>query len=146
MHSRSAACVFGEARLISSTSRTLANTGPGRNSNSLVFWLKTFTPVTSDGSRSGVNWIREKEQSGEGLRQHRLPNAGKVLDDQVPLRREAEDDEAQRLRWRADDEGEVLVDLADRVRGREGARGLCADCGLVHYAVAPMRTATSSRI
>ena len=26
-------------------------------------WLKTFTPVTSVGSRSGVNWIRRNEQS-----------------------------------------------------------------------------------
>src|SRR6059058_2224317 len=68
MHSSSAACVFGEARLISSTSRKLAKTGPGRNSNSFAFWLKTFTPVTSDGSRSGVNWIRENEQSTERAR------------------------------------------------------------------------------
>src|ERR671930_2724370 len=65
MHSSSAACVFGDARLISSTSRKLAKTGPGRNSNSLAFWLKTFTPVTSDGSRSGVNCRRENEQSSE---------------------------------------------------------------------------------
>src|SRR5919198_758194 len=65
MHSSSAACVFGDARLISSTSRRFANTGPGRNSNSFVRWLKTFTPVTSDGRRSGVNWIRENETSSE---------------------------------------------------------------------------------
>src|SRR4029453_18513700 len=65
MASSSAACVFGEARLISSTSSRCANTGPGRNSNSFVLWLKTFTPVTSEGSRSGVNWRREKEQSIE---------------------------------------------------------------------------------
>src|SRR4029453_703628 len=32
---------------------------------SFVFWLKTFTPVTSEGSRSGVNWRRENEQSIE---------------------------------------------------------------------------------
>src|SRR6266566_1197568 len=65
MHSSRAACVLGEARLISSTSRRLANTGPGRNSNSFERWSKTLTPVTSDGSRSGVNWSREKEQSSE---------------------------------------------------------------------------------
>src|SRR6476646_5183477 len=65
MHSSSAAWVFGEARLISSTSRKFAKTGPGRNSNSFVFWLKTLTPVTSDGSSSGVNWSRENEQSSE---------------------------------------------------------------------------------
>ena len=61
--SSSAACVFGDARLISSTSSRFANTGPGRNSNSFVRWLKTFTPVTSEGSRSGVNCRRENEQS-----------------------------------------------------------------------------------
>ena len=36
--------------------------GPGRNSNSWVFWLKMDRPVTSDGSRSGVNWMRRKLQ------------------------------------------------------------------------------------
>src|SRR5215216_4452056 len=65
MHSRSAACVFGGARLISSTRRRFAKMGPGRNSNSFERWLKTLTPVTSEGSRSGVNCMREKEQSIE---------------------------------------------------------------------------------
>ncbi len=65
MHSSSAACVFGDARFTSSTSSRFANTGPGRNSNSFVRWSKTLTPVTSDGSRSGVNWSREKRQSSE---------------------------------------------------------------------------------
>src|SRR5918992_733911 len=65
MHSSSAACVLGGARLISSPRTRLANTGPGRNSNSFERWLKTFTPVTSDGSRSGVNWRRENEASTE---------------------------------------------------------------------------------
>src|SRR5439155_17643844 len=65
MHSSRAACVFGDARLISSTSNRFANTGPGRNSNSFDRWLKTFTPVTSDGNRSGVNCIREKDTSSE---------------------------------------------------------------------------------
>src|SRR5437773_6592621 len=65
MHSRSAAWVFGEARLISSTSSRFVKTGPGRNLNSFERWLKTLTPVTSDGSRSGVNCSREKEQSIE---------------------------------------------------------------------------------
>src|SRR5919201_5273113 len=65
MHSSSAACVFGDARLISSTSRRFANTGPGRNSNSFERWLKTLTPVTSEGRRSGVNCMRENETSRE---------------------------------------------------------------------------------
>src|SRR3984893_2810591 len=65
MHSSRAACVFGEARLISSTSSRLAKTGPGLNSNSFERWLKTFTPVTSDGNRSGVNCMRENDMSSE---------------------------------------------------------------------------------
>ena len=56
--SSSADCVRGEARLISSARTTLANTGPGWKTNSLASWWKTETPVTSPGSRSGVNWIR----------------------------------------------------------------------------------------
>ena len=56
--SSNAACVFGEARLISSASTMLANTPPGRNSKRLPVREKTVTPVTSDGNRSGVNWMR----------------------------------------------------------------------------------------
>ena len=63
MHSRRADWVLGEARLISSPTTMLAKIPPGRNSNSRVFWLNTDTPVTSEGSRSGVNWIRRTEQS-----------------------------------------------------------------------------------
>ena len=63
MHSSRADCVFGEARLISSPSTTLANTAPGRNSKSPRSWLNTFTPVMSVGSMSGVNWMRRNEQS-----------------------------------------------------------------------------------
>ena len=37
--SSSADCVFGIARLISSTSTTFAKIGPGRNSKSRVCWL-----------------------------------------------------------------------------------------------------------
>ena len=36
--SSSADCVFGVARLISSTRSTFAKIGPGRNSKSRVFW------------------------------------------------------------------------------------------------------------
>ena len=63
MHSSSADWVLGEARLISSPTTTLAKTPPGRNSKLRVSWLKTETPVTSEGSRSGVNWMRRTLQS-----------------------------------------------------------------------------------
>src|SRR3954451_21230517 len=81
MHSSSAAWVFGEARFTSSTSRRFANTGPGQNSNSFCCWLKTLTPVTSDGRRSGVNCRREKWQSSErasALASNVLPTPGKT--------------------------------------------------------------------
>ena len=88
MHSSSADWVLGEARLISSPTTMLAKTPPGRNSNSRVFWLKTETPVTSEGSRSGVNWIRRTEQSmlrASALLSIVLPTPGHVLDEQVAL-------------------------------------------------------------
>ena len=50
----------GTARLISSASTTLANRGPGLNSNSPCFWLKKWMPVRSEGRMSGVNWMRLK--------------------------------------------------------------------------------------
>jgi hypothetical protein len=53
--SSSADWVFGLARLISSPMRMLVNTGPSRNSNDIVRWSYTITPVMSLGSRSGVN-------------------------------------------------------------------------------------------
>src|ERR1700730_9882897 len=65
MHSSSAACVFGDARFTSSTSSRFAKTGPGLKSNAFARWSKTLTPVTSEGSRSGVNCSRENEQSSD---------------------------------------------------------------------------------
>ena len=59
MTSSSADCVLGEARLISSARTTEAKTGPRWNSNSWVLGSRIDTPVTSEGSRSGVNWMRE---------------------------------------------------------------------------------------
>ena len=73
------ACVFGEERLISSASTMLAKIGPGRNSKAVVFWSNTLTPVTSLGSRSGVNWMRVKRQLTErasALASRVLPTPG----------------------------------------------------------------------
>src|SRR4051812_23175885 len=65
MHSSKPDWVFGEARLISSTSTTFANTGPGRNSNLASRWLKTLVPTTSAGSRSAVHCTRAYSASIE---------------------------------------------------------------------------------
>ncbi len=61
--SSSADCVFGEARLISSPITIWAKIAPGLNSKSRRCWSKIDTPVMSEGSRSGVNWMRRTEQS-----------------------------------------------------------------------------------
>src|SRR3954451_14876359 len=65
MHSSRPDCVLGEARLISSTSTTLAKIGPGRNSKRLSRWLNTLVPTRSAGSRSAVPCTRAKARSSE---------------------------------------------------------------------------------
>ncbi len=55
MHSSRLDCVLGVARLISSASRTFVKTGPSLNVKAPFSWLKNDSPVTSLGSRSGVN-------------------------------------------------------------------------------------------
>ena len=92
-----------------------------------MLWLKTLTPVTSEGSRSGVNWIREKgdvERAGERLREHRLADAGEVLDDHVPLGDQAEDAEPERVGRRVDDPGEVRGEPLERLRRRRDGGGI----------------------
>jgi hypothetical protein len=55
MHSRRLDWVLGVALFISSASRMFVNTGPFLNVNAAFSWLKKDSPVTSLGSRSGVN-------------------------------------------------------------------------------------------
>src|SRR5436190_3482924 len=60
--SRSADCVFGGVRLISSARTMFAKIGPGANTICrrpvVVSSLMMSVPVMSDGMRSGVNWMR----------------------------------------------------------------------------------------
>jgi len=44
------------------------NTGPGLNSNSWLSGLKMVTPMTSEGRRSDVNWMRLNVHPSERLR------------------------------------------------------------------------------
>jgi hypothetical protein len=70
MASRSAACVLGGVRLISSARIRLWKMGPARNRTrrrtlppgSSSSW-STSVPVMSAGRRSGVNWTRPKDRS-----------------------------------------------------------------------------------
>ena len=63
--SSSALCVRGLVRLISSARSTLAKIGPGLKTNCFAPGSYTLTPVTSEGSRSLVNWMRWKTQSSD---------------------------------------------------------------------------------
>ena len=89
MASSSADWVLGVARLISSAEHDVGEDRRRAGTRTrCVCWLQTETPVTSDGSRSGVNWMRWKravDRAGERLGQHRLADAGHVLDQQVAL-------------------------------------------------------------
>ena len=58
--SSSADCTLAGARLISSARMIWAKSGPFLTRNSWFFWSKIIVPITSAGSRSGVNWMREK--------------------------------------------------------------------------------------
>src|SRR4051812_33555563 len=58
MTSSSADWTLAGARLISSASRKLANTGPSSTSKPPPPGLSTRVPTTSEGTRSGVNWMR----------------------------------------------------------------------------------------
>ena len=116
MHSSSAACVFGEARLISSTSSRFAKTGPGPE-------LELVRALVEDVHAGDVRrqqvgrelHARERhvERARERLREHRLPHSRKVLEDQVALADEAEDAQA----------GASRRARARRVRGCRRSRG-----------------------
>src|SRR4051812_38297715 len=96
MHSSSPDCVFGEARLISSTRTTFAKIGPGRNSKRFSRWLKTFVPTTSAGRRSAVHWMRANSRSSERASarasERGLADAREVLDERVAGREDRDDE------------------------------------------------------
>src|SRR3954462_10237070 len=110
MHSSRPDCVFGDARLPSSTTTMFAKIGPRRNSKRCSRWLYTLVPTMSAGRRSAVHWMRgdwraarrqvgraldagelavdaARERPGEG----RLADARVVLDEDVALREQRDD-------------------------------------------------------
>ena len=111
------------------------NTGPGRNSNSFVRWLKTLTPVTSVGSRSGVNWRRENERWSERASDFAstvFPTPGKSSMIRCPFGEEAEDAELERLARRAHGELEVRDHALDDVRRGRGRHRRSRRSGVGH--------------
>src|SRR5262245_48647439 len=88
--SSSAAWTLAGARFTSSASTRLAKTGPGWNLNSPRPPSLKYTsePVTSAGSRSGVNWIRENCASrflASALMARVLASPGKPSTSRLPL-------------------------------------------------------------
>ena len=111
-----AAWVFGDARLISSATRMLVNTGPGRNSKRSTDRFHTLTPTTSDGSRSGVNCRRPYvgvDRRGERLGEGGLADAGHVLDEEVALGEQADEREGDDVVLALDGLADVVDDGAD---------------------------------
>ena len=91
--------------------------GPGRNSKSPSRWFQIDEPVTSEGIRSGVNWIRLKPMLGhlrERPRRQRLREARVVLEQHVPVGEQADQHELERLAL-ADDGALDLVEDPRRV-------------------------------
>ena len=136
------------ARLISSASTTLANSGPGRNSNSPRLWSKTIEPVTSAGSRSAVHCTREKLRPSvaETVRTSNvLATPGDVVEQHVPVGQQGDDDEARLVGLADDDAPHLIGDGATELDGRGNGR---RDDGVVVYGEPPAvacRDSTSPR-
>ena len=99
--SRSEDWVFGEARLISSTRRTLAKTGPGPEAEGAALAVEDVDPRDVRREQVGCELHPvegQVERAGDRLREHGLADAGHVFDEHVALREEAEERQPQRLR------------------------------------------------
>ena len=110
--SSSAACVRGVVRLISSASTIWAKTGPGRNSNSrrLLIEDRSAGDVGRQQVGRALNPLeRAAHAAGERPGQHRLGDAGHVLQQDVPFA-EPSDERQNELLPLADDR---LLDVGD---------------------------------
>ena len=99
-------CTFAGARLISSASRKLQNTGPSSVSKSALSGRKTRVPTRSLGTRSGVNWMRLKraaENRRRRLDRQRLRQARDALDQQVAAGEQADEHPLEHLLLAGDD-------------------------------------------
>ena len=116
MLSSSADCVFGLARLISSASTMFANTAPG-----LELEVAALLVVDVDAGDVGGQQVRRELDAAEGavdgprdrLGEHRLADAGHVLDQQVPFGDQTHEREANLVLLSLDDPLHVLGDRAE---------------------------------
>ena len=126
--SRSADCVFGVARLISSTRITFAKIGPGRNTKSLVFWSKIERPGDVGRLQVGraLDAVRgraldaPRDRAGE----HGLRRARDVLEQDVAAAHEGGQDELDLVPFAVDDGLDVVEeDPRDLGRSRDELMG-----------------------
>ena len=94
MHSSRPDWVFGEARLISSTSTTLANTGPGWNSKRGRALVEDVGADQVGGQQVGGALhprVLRLQRAGQGTGERGLADAGGVLDQHVPVGEQGDD-------------------------------------------------------
>src|ERR1700730_11772490 len=108
MASRSADCVLGVVRLISSATMMLAKIGPGLNWNSCAAGLNTLE--------------RAIERARERLRQSSLADAGNVFDEQMAAREKGGERELDDVFLTFYDARNGLLKLGET---RAGAGGGC---------------------
>ena len=121
-------CVFGVARLISSASTIFEKIGPGFHSKSPLCWLNTERPITSDGSRSEVNWIRWNDRSSaraRALASVVLPMPGHVLDKQMAFGEQRDQGELDGFRLAPDDPFDLVLEARLFRRRQSGNRTSC---------------------
>ena len=128
MASSSAAWVLGGVRLISSASSSWVKTGPGRNTISPVRWSYRGAPMTSEGSRSGVNWMRAKSRPSARANDRAisvLPRPGQVLQQHVAAGQDADQHQFERPAVADHRPLDLVQDGGAPLRGLAGAcRGL----------------------
>ena len=129
--SSSADCVFGVARLISSTRTTFAKIGPGRNSKFLVLLVEDGQPGHVGRLQVGVHWIRcgngALDAPRDRSRENRLGGARDVLEEDVTVARERGQDELDLVALAVDDRLDVVDEpIGDHARALE-ALGLRRD-------------------
>ena len=135
--SRKADCVRGVARLISSARTMLANSGPGRNSNSPRLLVEDHRARHIGGQQvRGALHAREAQAQGGGDRAHqqRLGDAGNVVEQHVPVGQQGHRDQARLVGLADDDARHLFGDRAAQIDGRGGRGG---GAGVVVYGEPP---------
>ena len=125
--SSSADCVFGVARLISSTRTTFAKIGPGRNSKLARLLVEDREPGDVGRLEVGraLDALRDRalDAAGDRAREHGLRRARHVLEEDVPVAGERGQDELDLVALAVDDRLDVVDEaIGDRAALARSAR------------------------